>query len=467
MHLKFRILLIALVCTSLSGYSQDAPVFSQFLQNPFQFNSAYAANQGYAEINAFYRKQWLGIENAPTIGAFNIQTPLGRNVATGLTLVSNKTILLNASSAAATFAYRVRMGPYHNLNFGLSGGIGFNTFNMEAVANANDPALANIIPKSQYLTGQFGVHYRFRNFNMGFALPNLFDTKPNALSEFQKVELNPFRNKFASIGYSFMLADLQLTPTVLYRALDNQQTQWEGLLLVTYKGFLWAGASYRDGYGLTGLIGVRLKNNYKLGYAYEHPTSSLKNASSGSHEIYFGMRVGKRDREAEYALDKKKADSLQQVADARKAAEKEKADQEKEKADQEKENVLKAKQQQEQLAKAEAEKLAQQQPQKTEPAEKKPEPETKTVTPLEEPTLPADYYIVLGAYKIQANALKHMRDLRDKGYMPEMIYNLASNAYYVYLVKTDNRQNALDELIKERERNRYPGVWIYKVSKPK
>ncbi len=100
--------------------AQDAPVFSQFFANPFQFNPSYAAHNGFTEANVFYRKQWLGIENAPTVGAFNIQAPVGRNVSLGLSAYSNKTILLNTNAALATFGYRVNMGVDHHLNFGIS-----------------------------------------------------------------------------------------------------------------------------------------------------------------------------------------------------------------------------------------------------------------------------------------------------------------------------------------------------------
>src|SRR5688572_18977068 len=107
---QFVPLFLSLVITLLSGTSlvaQDPVVFSQYLQNPFQFNPTVAASNGHMEANIFYRQQWLGIENAPASGALNFQTPVGRNVSLGFTAITTSAILLKNSSVMGTFAYRV------------------------------------------------------------------------------------------------------------------------------------------------------------------------------------------------------------------------------------------------------------------------------------------------------------------------------------------------------------------------
>jgi len=456
-----KILLKLILSTSIilfaaHAFGQDAAVFSQFTLNPFQFNPSYAAQNGYAEANVFYRKQWLGIENAPEVGAFNIQAPVGRNVSLGFTALSNKTILLNNNSALATFAYRVRLGFYHHLNFGLAAGIALNNFDLNAVASSNDPALANVIQKSQSLTGQFGFNYQFKNFNLGFALPNVFDTRPFSIKEFQEIKFDPFRNRFGSVSYNFNLKDVQLSPTVIYRALDSRQDQWEGMLIATYKSFLWVGASYRDGYGVTGLIGVKLKGLFKIGYAYEQATSSIAKASNGSHEIYLGTRLGKRDREEEFVLNKKKRDSLTQIAQLEKAKSQE--------LNKKQEPVIAENKKPE--VKEEAKEVVVAPVIATEPVviAKTEEPiveKTITEQPTEEP---AEFYVVLGAFKNQQNALVLMRELKERSSLPQMLYVLEKNYYYVYTFKSNSRDTALAELIKERERNRFAGVWIYKAA---
>lgn len=444
--LKSMLAIAVIFSCGSNSLAQDAAIFSQFPLNPFQFNPSYAAHQGHAEANLFYRKQWMGIENAPEVGAFNIQAPVGRNVSFGFMFLSNKTVLLNTTSTLATFGYRVRLGYYHHLNFGISGGIAMNNFDLEAVANANDPALNNVVQKSTYIDGQAGINYQFKNFNIGFALPKLFDSKPYSQTEFQDVKFNAFRNKFGSASYNFNVGNIQLSPTVIYRAIDTKKDQWEGMLLATYKSFLWIGASYRDGYGITGFIGVKLKGLLRIGYAYEHPTTSISEASNGSHELYLGMRLGHRDREEEYFLEKRNKDSLAQVTAAKKE--------------------LEAKEKQVAEEKVEEKPIVTEEPKVIVAAPivaapipaKEEEPVTKE--PEEEP---ADYYVVLGAYRNQKNALNQMKALRDRSMLPEMLFVLDKKYYYIYTFKSKDRKSALEELSKERAKNRFPDVWIYRA----
>lgn len=454
-------------------HGQDVSTFSQFPQNPFQFNPSYAAQNGQAEANIFYRKQWMGIENAPEVGAFNIQAPVGRNVSLGFTAVSNKTILLNTTSVLATFAYRVRMGYGHHLNFGLSGGLSLNKFDLAAVANINDPALANVIQNNQNVISQFGFNYQYKNLNIGFALPSILDSKPNSLKEFQEIKFDPFDNKFGSVSYDFHLRDFQISPIVIYRALDSQQDQWEGMLLATYRNFIWVGASYRDGYGLTGLIGVKLKGIFKGGYAYEHPTSDISKASGGSHEIYLGARLGSRDREEEYAVQQAEKDSLAQVATLNKPVEEPIVDDKKQpeietapETQTEAPVVTEVTTEEPTVAPMEENKPIENTPEQS-PEEVVTEKVVESKPEEKEEVLLTSYYVVLGAYHSQDNAMKQMQILRNKGMTPEMMHIAEKNFYYVFTFKTDNREAALEEYRKEREKNDFPDVWIYRVTEEK
>ena len=455
--------------------AQDAPIFSQFFLNPFQFNPSYCAHNGYAEANIFYRKQWLGIENAPSIGAFNVQAPVGRHVSLGFSGYSNKTILLSTNAALATFGYRVNLGPNHHLNFGLSGGISINNFDLAAVANLNDPALKDVIQKSTFANAQFGVNYQFRNFNIGFSLPKMLNSKPNSLESFEKIKFDAFKSKFVSVSYNFQFADIEVSPIFLFRSLDNPavQSQWEAMVVATYRKMLWVGASYRDGYGITGFLGIGL-NSFRVGYAYEHPTASITSAAGGSHEIYLGTRIGKRNRDEEYLSEKNNKDSLKEAEASRKA----RTDSLKAQKPVVKEPEVKPKEPE--IVTKEPEVIPKEVPPvvtEKEPAiitpppveEKKPVIEEKKPV-VEEPPKKAEmegYFVVFGAYRNPENAMHMMANMKIEGLKPQMIYGAKKQYYYVYTFQSMNRKECVAELARVKSKFRFRGMWIMDAKKDK
>lgn len=462
-HLLLATLLVALM--PLVGWSQNPITYSQYYLNPYQFNPSYVAHSGQYEANLMYRKQWMGIENAPEAAALNLQAPLGRSVSVGLIASSSKTILLRNTVVSATIGYRVRLGYYHHLNFGLSGGIGLNNFNMDAVAASNDPTLLNILQKNTYVVNQFGVNYTYRNFNIGFALPELLDTKPNSTESFQPIKFSPFHEKFASASYTANITrDVQISPVVIFRSTNDKDFQIEGMVTASYKNVFWLGGGYRDGYGITAYIGFRAANLLRIGYAYDRPLGKLSQATTGSHEIFAGTRFGNRDREEEYFAAKKQKDSLAQVAKL-----------EKENKQQEQPPVV-AEQPKEEPAVVKEPEVVKEEPVvvQNEPVKVEPQPEPVKEEPAVVKTEPVvepkaetkdvapelkGYYVVVGAYRSHENAKKQVRTLRDESMFPEILYVLKRNFYYVYLYHSNDRKKALNEL--KKVRNKYERAWLW------
>jgi type IX secretion system PorP/SprF family membrane protein len=458
--------------------AQDPLTFSQFFLNPYQFNPSYAAQQGKAEANLMLRQQWVGIENAPKAATFNIQAPFGRNVSLAFGANVSQTILVKSSALMGTFAYRVRIGYYHHLNFGLTLGASMNRFNLNAIADSGpDATLSNLVARNSDALSQFGINYQYKNLNIGFALPQLLDTRAVSVKEFQDVRFKPFSAKFASISYNMYVSrDIQLSPMVIYRALDNVQYQIEGMVTATFRNTVWVGASYRDGYGITGFIGFKMKNILRAGYAYERPMgNSLSSATSATHEFYAGTRFGKRDREAEYFAEKKTKDSLAQVAKTEEPAPREVVEKKKEEPKVEERKIeeprvpeTKAEETKPEEIKPEEKKV--EEPVVSEPAIKETPAVTETTPPVTKPetTKPAvnqakkavytGYYVIVGAFKKYGNAMKEINTLRDMSLFPEMIYMLDKDFYYIYLYHSEDRKTALKEL--NRARTKIPKAWL-------
>jgi hypothetical protein len=243
---------------------------------------------------------------------------------------------------------------------------------------------------------------------------------------------------------------------VLYRAIDTQaiQSQWEGMLLVTYRKTIWVGASYRQDYGLTGFIGMAL-SSFRAGYAYEHPTSNISKAASASHEIYLGARLGKRDRNEEYLAKRKAKDSLGRIARDKKILTEHLSDSVREVAEAVPEKII--------------EKVTAKNPPPKDsvvavmPTEEIKPPPVEKIVPEKEPEegKMEGYYVVFGAYRKSENAEKQMDYLRQQGLAPQMIYGTEKEYYYVYTFRSSNKETALIELRKVLKDRPFSGAWIF------
>ena len=76
-----RVLLPLLFSFSLlSAWSQNDPVYSQYMFNPLIVNPAYAGVHDMASVYAVYRKQWTGFgEGSPETFTVSGQTTIPKN----------------------------------------------------------------------------------------------------------------------------------------------------------------------------------------------------------------------------------------------------------------------------------------------------------------------------------------------------------------------------------------------------
>ena len=463
-----------------SSYGQNPPVFSQYFANPYQFNPSYAGSNGYSEANLFYRRQWLGIDNTPTVGGINFQAPIGRNVSVGLLGYSDKSALLTNTSVLATFGYRIRFKYGHHLNFGISGGVGFNNFDLSALESTSDPALAGITETNTYLNGQVGFNYQWNNLNIGFAFPKLFDSKPNSVESFNEVKFDKLDYRFGSASYTIPLGNTTITPSVVYRSIDAAQDQLEGMLIANYKNIFWIGGSYRDEYGITGFVGINVKGLLRIGYAYEKATGDIADVVDGTHEVYLGARLSKGNRELQWASEKQERDSLRFAENQNAKAEpvvakeiepsvSEEAVAPRDVTVQEEEAVELA------LAETVVEPSSDEQtetirdpspgqviPDATTPETEQPEAEPESASKVSEPLSPG-FYVVVGVYKIRENAIREVGNLRTLGISGSILYNPEKDYYYVYTFKSSDKNASVRELYILKRQNRFFGAWLFSV----
>ena len=168
----------SLLSVHLSFGQMPGPFYRQFYFNPYLFNPAYVAINNELEANLTYRQQWTNFKDAPVTAGASIQFPASDRVALGLSIYSDKQVLLRNSNFMGTFGYVVPIASNQSLRFALSGGVGLNKLDLTAEEmNSNDPAILKAASNNFYVDGNFGVVYTFSGLRVGFALTDLFKSK--------------------------------------------------------------------------------------------------------------------------------------------------------------------------------------------------------------------------------------------------------------------------------------------------
>ena len=285
--------MLFIFCTgTIAGYGQQSFSYTQYMNNLTPLNSAYALMDNDGSFNMLARKQWAGINGAPTTLFFNGNIPLESiNGSAGLIFENDKFGPENLTEINAFYAQSVQLGAGNFLAVSLN--MGFKNY----VANysqldPNDPALTDIRENKPNLG--FGVLYYTKAFYIGVSVPEL--TIRN-LGEASLLDNNYFRNNyFFTAGITATLSEgIKFKPAALvsYTRGVPLITDMSGTL--EFADFLGLGLNYRTNNDAALIISTDF-SVFHIGYSYQFATSgtTIGSYSNATQEITFGIRFGKR-----------------------------------------------------------------------------------------------------------------------------------------------------------------------------
>ena len=280
------------------SYSQQDPLFSQYMLNLANFNPGFAGSSDMICLSGATRQQWMGFPGKPASSFFNANAPVkpfGISSGVGLSILSDNLAFNNNLALSATYAYRLSIGS-GTLGIGVDLGlynqalsatwyIPDNPSRTDIQQPGQDPSIPQEKESQIAFDMGFGLFYNTDNLYFGLSATHL--NKPKINFE----EANPYlaRHYYAVAGYRFQLSNplFEILPSAIFRS-DGRINSFDVSGLVRYNKKFWGGVSYRAGDALTGIIGVELFNGVRLGYSYDFTTSDLGNYSTGSHEFTLG-----------------------------------------------------------------------------------------------------------------------------------------------------------------------------------
>src|SRR5688572_865375 len=316
-------------------YAQDITNFTQFFINPYSINPSYAGIEGRSALSLAYRRQWMDIEGGPAIAnlTFHVPTPLGINY--GLSFTNDARGILSTSSASLTLGYTLSLDKHKFIRFGVSGGVAYNTIDLDEFEGTTDPLLINILDKNASLIGNAGISFHLNTVHFGGSLPNIFSPAYVSEDAFSVKEVKPFQSVLvhASNRFYFNKDKHVFEPYLIYRINQDLPSQIEAAAVLHLNHVIWFGGSYKQDFGISALGGVKVQNFFLIGGSYSLKNMGANELNSPTFEVQLSFIFGAKKKDIPvYSFvntvkekEKKKTTSAsQQIAEKRKADEEKK-----------------------------------------------------------------------------------------------------------------------------------------------
>jgi type IX secretion system PorP/SprF family membrane protein len=311
-------LTLVLALYSMSTKAQLASNYSQYLQNMYTINQAYAGVQDGMEGGSSFRRQWVGIPNGPRSGFVNFYGAIGkpkkrifsRNTlkTKGLSDIVQRNkvhhgvggiLVYDQAGAFIRYSGKVSWAVHvpltSDITMSVAPSVGISTMvlrqSMVEFIDPNDPSFSDFINNNGrrgYFDMNMGMWLYSKKAFLGYSVEQIFKNQFKNTNKLVEGELNQFH--YVTTGYRFNLpSGFYLTPSVLARISENIKPSIDINAKVEYLETFWGGITYRHDQALVIMGGLMISDAIKFGYSYDYHTNRIQKYGSGSHEIYLGI----------------------------------------------------------------------------------------------------------------------------------------------------------------------------------
>ena len=287
--MKKLILLFFTILIAQQISAQQDPQYTQYMYNMNIINPAYAGISEGLSVGALYRSQWVGLDGGPETFTFNIHSPVGKQLALGLSVISDKIGPVEETNTYVDVSYTIPVGMETRLAFGVKGGF---TFHDIAIAESqitlvdlSDPFFANAINETTPNIGAGVYFYKPNKYYISISVPNILNgvhldangTKIGSESE----------HLFTAAGYVFDLSEnFKLKPHALLKYAFDAPVSYDLNANLFMYDLVEFGVGYRLDDSFSAMINFQVTKDLRIGYAYDAINSGLDIVTDSSHELF-------------------------------------------------------------------------------------------------------------------------------------------------------------------------------------
>lgn len=292
--------------------AQQPLTINDYMFNTMLINPGYTGSREVFTATALGRRQWVGINGAPTMQSISANSPLRRSKSSmGFNIMNETFGVTNRTGFYYNYAYRIKVGDGRGgiRNRGRGPGIGRLAFGMSAgfdLRNSNwtevvtsDPLNAD--PEFYYDSGvkfepNFGAGVFFNNdkYYAGLSIPRFFlwSDNPEAQTTELAVRLGDLAYYLNAGAVYSLNRQLKVRPSILLKWLPNSSFQADLNANFILNDRYTLGVTYRTANSVVALLQVYITRQFSFGYSYDYTFSELQSFNSGSHEFMLQYEFG-------------------------------------------------------------------------------------------------------------------------------------------------------------------------------
>lgn len=294
-RLRHILILCLALCAHTQAWAQQDPMYSMYMFNRLVINPAYAGSRAQLSATLLGRRQWVGLKGAPHTESFSIHAPTAdQRHGFGLLAVNDASGFTNNTSVLSSYAYRIPVAQGH-LGLGLQLGLNSYWLRQSKVGtwDPGDPSFGagGDFQKTVFVAGP-GVYYNNAKWFAGASIPDII---PHKLYDqyYEPLIAQRSRHYFVMGGCMLDLSRIvSFRPSFMLRAVQGAPLSIDLNASLLLNEQIWFGATYRPGNSWSLITEFYLNSQLRVGYAYDVPTSALRNYSTGSHELMLGFDFG-------------------------------------------------------------------------------------------------------------------------------------------------------------------------------
>ena len=302
---KIGLILVA-IAVNFSLSAQQLSMYSQYYWNDFVINPAFTGIKNTPRVQLGYRNQWSGFKGAPKTYTLGGHTSLKNNNMGlgGMIFSDDQGGAIQQNGVMLNYSYNLKLDKQSGISFGIAGILNQYGYNGSGIQNINPDATLQANIKQMVPDLNFGMVYHLKNkLYIGLASSQLIQSRLKKLNQFSTSENQLIRHYNLSASYVTKINQtLTAEPYAMLRTTFIKAPQFELGAKVTYNDFVFGGLSYRNKESVIGLIGMNYKN-FVLAYSYDFTLSSIRNYSTGSHEVLLAYQFNRKSKTPEVIIE--------------------------------------------------------------------------------------------------------------------------------------------------------------------